>query len=164
MTLFKSLYGNAESCVRVNGTDSTFFTINSGVRQGCVAAPDLFNCVLDYLMSKVCEQVPGVQFGSRTLADLEYADDTAMLASSFGDIRRALIVFSQEAKKLGLVVNWAKTELIFIGDGPIPPLIYIDDEALYFVPTFVYLGSLLSHLGSLLPEINRRRGIAAGVM
>ena len=61
LTLFKSLYGNAESCVRVNGTDSNFFGINSGVRQGCVAAPDLFNCVVDYLMSKVCEQVPGVQ-------------------------------------------------------------------------------------------------------
>ena len=35
---------------------------------------------------------------------------------------------------------------------------------MYFVPTFVYLGSTLCHVGSLLPEINRRRGIAAGVM
>ena len=33
-----------------------------------------------------------------------------------------------------------------------------------FIPTFVYLGSTLSHVGSLLPEINRRRGIAASVL
>lgn len=34
-----------------------WFTINSRVRQGCVAAPDLLKCVIicDYLMTKVCE-------------------------------------------------------------------------------------------------------------
>ena len=122
VTLFKSLYGNAESCVRVNGAESSYFGINSGVRQGCVAAPDLFNSVLDYLMSKVSEQVPGVRLGNQSLGDLEYADDTAMLTSSFAELKRALIVFSQEAGKLGLVVNWTKTELMFIGDGPIPPV------------------------------------------
>ena len=31
VSLFRNLYGTAESCVRVNGNDSTFFPINSGV-------------------------------------------------------------------------------------------------------------------------------------
>ncbi|GAA6108004.1 gamma-aminobutyric acid receptor subunit alpha-2-like [Tachysurus ichikawai] len=46
VALFKLLYSNAQSCVRINGRDSDSFPISSGVRQGCVAAPDLFNCII----------------------------------------------------------------------------------------------------------------------
>ena len=60
ITLFQQMYQGAESCVRVNGRDSEWFPIHSGVRQGCVAAPELFNCIIDHLMSRVCERVPGV--------------------------------------------------------------------------------------------------------
>ena len=164
--LFQCLYGGAESCVRINSKESDNFAINSGVRQGCVAAPDLFNCVVDYILERVCQQVPGVDFGKRSLGDLEYADDAALIAASIHQVRQALVVFSLEARKLGLVVNWGKTGLMFVGDedGPIPPPLHIDDETIYFVPTFNYLGSLLSYDNKLLPEINRRRGIAASVL
>ena len=166
INLFRSMYGGAESSVRVNTTDSDTFPINSGVRQGCVAAPDLFNCIVDYILEQVCQQVPGVELGKRNLGDLEYADDAALLATSIQQLRHALIVFSTEARKLGLIVNWGKTELMFVGDddGPIPPPLHIDNETIFFVPTFNYLGSLLSYDNQLLPEINRRRGIAASVM
>lgn len=46
--------------------------------KGCVAAPELFNCVIDHLMSRVCEQIPGVPLANCTLEDLEYADDTIL--------------------------------------------------------------------------------------
>ena len=80
LRLFKKLYGDSQSCVRINGKLSEWFNINSGVRQGCVAAPDLFNCVVDHLMSRVCAQIPAVSFGNLHLVDLEYADDTIMLS------------------------------------------------------------------------------------
>jgi len=48
LRLFKKLNGDSQSCVRINGKLSEWFNINSGVRQGCVAAPDLFNCVVDH--------------------------------------------------------------------------------------------------------------------
>ena len=62
-SLFQRLYGDAESCVRINGKESEWFPINSGVRQGCVAAPDLFNSVIDYLMTRVSARIPGVSLG-----------------------------------------------------------------------------------------------------
>ena len=64
------------------------------------------------------------------------------------------------------MVNWSKTELMFVGDdeGPIPPPLHIDGETIFFVPTFIYLGSLLSYDNKLSPEVNRRRGIAASVL
>ena len=74
LRLFKKLYGDFQSCVCINRKLSEWFNINSGVRQGCVAVPDLFNCVADHLMSRVCAQIPAVSFGNLHLADLEYAD------------------------------------------------------------------------------------------
>ena len=35
-TLLKNLYSDAEICMRVDGKNSTWFSIKSGVRQGCV--------------------------------------------------------------------------------------------------------------------------------
>lgn len=37
----------AESCVHVNGK-TEWFPVNSGVKQGCVAAPELFNCAAEH--------------------------------------------------------------------------------------------------------------------
>lgn len=73
-TLFQLLYGNAESCMQVNGKDSGWFPINSGVRQGY--------CVIDYLMTKVCNSVPGVSFGNYDYNYDKYVDDTTLLCSS----------------------------------------------------------------------------------
>ncbi|KAI8517778.1 hypothetical protein Bbelb_037950 [Branchiostoma belcheri] len=158
------LYSDAESCVRVNDKNSEWFQINSGVRQGCVAAPDLFNCVVDYLMSKVSECVPGVSFGGYSLADLEYADDTTLLADTPQRLRDALTVFDAEASKLGLSINWSKTELMHIGDGPDPAPFSFNNTTVNFVSTFNYLGSTVSRTGDLKPEIDRRRGLAAAAM
>ena len=161
---FRQLYTDAQSCVRASGTDSSPFTINSGVRQGCVAAPDLFNCVIDYIMERVVAGIPAVKLGAYELADLEYADDTAILQGSLQDLTRALEIFDQEAKKLGLAVNWDKTELMRVGDGPDPANITIAGEEVKFVSSFRYLGSIISNKGDLKPEINRRRALALSVM
>lgn len=164
VTLFKLLYSNAQSCVRVNGADSDWFSISSGVRQGCVAAPDLFNCIIDHLMSKVCELVPGVTFGDYHLTDLEYADDTILLTSSYSELKDAPGIYSAEAKKLGLTVSWPKTRFMYVGDGPDPPPIQLGDNIIEPVKSFIYLGSIVTANGDLNPEINRRRGLAASAM
>ncbi|KAI8518905.1 hypothetical protein Bbelb_021620 [Branchiostoma belcheri] len=164
IALFQLLYSDAESCVRVNDKNSDWFQINSGVRQGCVAAPDLFNCVVDYLMSKVSECVPGVSFGGYSLADLEYADDTTLLADTPQRLRDALAVFDAEAAKLGLSINWSKTELMHIGNGPDHAPFSFNNITVNFVSTFNYLGSTVSRTGDLKPEIDRRRGLAAAAM
>ncbi len=161
VALFKLLYSNAQSCVRINGRDSDWFSISSGVRQGCVAAPDLFNCIIDHLMSKVCERVPGVSFGSYHLTDLEYADDTILLSTSYSQLRDALGIYSEEAEKLGLQVSWMKTKFMYVGDRPHPPSLRFGNDIVEPVKNFVYLGSIVTDNGDLKPEITRRRGLAA---
>lgn len=72
--------------------------------------------------------------------------------------------FQDEATKLGLKVNWAKTKLMYVGDGPTPQALHLGRDEVEFVPTFIYFGSLISEKGDLKAEIARRRGLAAGVM
>ncbi len=162
-TLFQRMYSNAESCVRVNNKVSTWFSINSGVPQGCVAAPDLFNCIIDHLMDRVCSRGPGIRLGSYLLTDLEYTDDTVLFCSTLDQLDESLRIYQEEANKLGLKVSWAKTKLMHIG-GEAPPPLHIDGEEVEFVSSFTYLGSTVTNNGNLTPEINRRRSLAASVM
>ena len=90
--VLERLYTDTSSCVRINNTLSDWFTISSGVRQGCVAAPDLFNCIIDYLMENVSAIVPGIQLGPYHLTDLEYADDAAIFATNQNDTSSALAI------------------------------------------------------------------------
>ena len=113
------------TCVRINNTISDWFTISSGVRQSCVAAPDLFNCIIDYLMENVSAMVPGIQLGQYHLTDMEYADDASIFATNQNDISSALAIFDTEACKLGLGTSWAKTKIMKFGDVPSPPSLHI---------------------------------------
>ena len=49
----KSVYVNSEACVRVKGSESECFRINSDVKQGCVVSPWLFNVYMDAAMKEV---------------------------------------------------------------------------------------------------------------
>ena len=49
----KSMYANSLACVRVKGGKSECFRINSGVRQGCIMSPWLFNVYMDAVMREV---------------------------------------------------------------------------------------------------------------
>ena len=48
--------------------------------------------------------------------------------------------------------------------GTAPPPLHINGEEVEFVTSFTYLGSVITNNGSILPEINRRRALAASAM
>ena len=53
------------------------------MKQGCVIAPDVFNCVFDDVMRRLLSRCNlGIQLGEYQLTDLDYADDIAIIASS----------------------------------------------------------------------------------
>src|SRR5678815_3019926 len=55
----KSMYDDSEACVRINGVKSDWFNINSGVTQGCVMSPWLFNLYMDGVMKELEMGVSG---------------------------------------------------------------------------------------------------------
>ena len=50
---FKSMYVDSSACLRVNGGESERFRIGSGVKQGSIMSPWLFNVIMDGVMKDV---------------------------------------------------------------------------------------------------------------
>ena len=53
--LISHLYTGTESAVKCGGSISSFFPVDSGVRQGCVLAPTLFSVSMDWIMERVVD-------------------------------------------------------------------------------------------------------------
>ena len=67
-------------CVRANGQLSGSFAVISGVRQGCVLAPDAFNTGMDWVLGRATHRsMCGTAIGACAFSDLDYADDVALL-------------------------------------------------------------------------------------
>ena len=61
MNGIKSMYVDSSACVRIKGGMSEQFRIDSGVRQGCIMSPWLFNVYMDGVMKEGKEgsELPG---------------------------------------------------------------------------------------------------------
>ncbi|CAH1233043.1 Hypp565 [Branchiostoma lanceolatum] len=164
--LLSLLYSDTSSCVRVNGKMSDSFTINSGVRQGCVLAPTVFNTAIDYVMGRTVAQCAcGASFGDITITDLDYADDVAILAELLDVLQLALEVMDRETQPLGLMVSWEKTKVQSLSDYEAPPAaLVINTHRVEPVDRFCYLGGTITSDCKCDVDINLRIGRASSAM
>ncbi|BHF62728.1 hypothetical protein SprV_0200571400 [Sparganum proliferum] len=121
ITMIKAYYRSTTARVLVRNNLSQPFGIRSGVRQGCILSPILFNYAIGWILGRALRESDGVEFApGHRLTDLDYADDIALLASSSGDLQS--------------MVSWEKEPL------------GIDDCQLE-VDSFKYLGARLLPIG-----------------
>ena len=103
------------NCVRVNESFTKPFRVSTGLRQGCVLSPILFNLFVNDLPASITATNEGVQFGGSTISSLQYADDLVMIADS----EQALQTL------LGKVHEWCSLWSIKVnskvGYSPFPP-------------------------------------------
>ena len=67
------------SCLPVANQLSQWLSIASGVRQGCVIAPDAFVTGMDWLLERSDGRgMNDVTFGQRSFTDLDYVDDVSL--------------------------------------------------------------------------------------
>ena len=163
ISILKDLYSNTTCRVRAEGSMSDPFSTTSGVRQGCVAAPNLFNIAVDYWLHHTITLCPhlGVDYHHR-FTDLCYADDAVIFATLLDTISDALSILGEAATPLGLSINWAKTKVQSLSDfiPPPPPIINVNSEHVEAVDKFIYLGSMISSDCSSNQEIDRRIQLA----
>ena len=80
----KSTYVDSSACIREKGGESEQFKVDSGVRQGCIMSPWLFNVYMDGVMKEVGKR--GVRFlvdgREWRLSGLLYADDLVLCGKS----------------------------------------------------------------------------------
>ena len=153
--------------VLVNGERSEPFTINVGVKQGCVIAPVIFN-VFMAAVTLLCHQsiaqddMIGIEFRldgnlfnirrlkahTRTLInfilELQYADDCALVAHTPEALQRALDIIAGLYQSLGLKMNINKTEVLCQRRNEGPPIAFtVNNEEVKQVSNFKYLGSIV---------------------
>ncbi|KAG0711023.1 Iron-sulfur protein NUBPL [Chionoecetes opilio] len=165
--LITGLYSGTESAVKCGAGVSSFFPVNTGVRQGCVLAPSLFNACMDWVLDKVVDQSDcGASVGNTKITDLVFADDAVIFAESLEVLVMALEALHEEAKPLGLVVSWLKTKVQVFGDllDEAVQSVHACGEDIEILESFTYLGSAVHNDGGSRQEVLRRIGIAHGVM
>ena len=90
--LLTSLNSETVSAVKCGGGVFSFFPVNTGVRQGCVLAPLLFNTCMDWVLGRVVEQSHcGASVGNTEITDLVFPDDAGIFAESLEALVMALV-------------------------------------------------------------------------
>ena len=145
VSLLETFYNHFECSVILSNTSSEWFTVKSGVRQGCILSPILFLVVIDWVMRKTTSDKPrGIQWTLFSqLEDLDFADDLAFLSVKLDHLQEKTDLLERYAKQTGLTINTSKTQVMSINTTPTAP-VTVNGEPLEFVQDFTYLGSLIS--------------------
>ena len=113
----KSMYVNILACVGVKEDESECFRINSGVRQGCIISPWLFNVYVDTVMMEGKKGVRLQEEGTEwRLPSLLNANDLGLCGGSEEDLRVMVGHFAEVCRR-GLKVNAGKNKVISVRWG-----------------------------------------------
>ena len=159
--------------------------VSTGVRQGSVLAPTLFNMYFDAVIHMAVEEhrrqgrgvvmlyqpetklVGNIAFSCETqLSDLECTDDMTLVAASWEDLKDMLQSLDEKCQLMGLTISTKKTKTCAVlppGDTggeqypePEPITLHIRSDPIKVVSSFEYLGSTMSDDCSLTAEVETR--------
>jgi hypothetical protein len=128
VNLLKMLYKDSIAKVKINGEMSDSFEMNTGVMQGGIPSPILFNILFDFIIRKVINEaaVSGVKFsyGSNDffhgrnekynvfdILTLLYADDLVVMCETVTDLEKFIRSFEKMTQQYGLTMNIKKNLL-----------------------------------------------------
>ena len=91
---------------------TTWFRVNSGVRQGDPLSPSLFSLFINDLIKDIKRSNLGVSIGNDKVSILAYADDIVLLAESEAELQRQLDILYEWCGKWKMQVNDSKTNIV----------------------------------------------------
>ena len=170
LTIIRALHEDCTAAFRAYGKTSNMFSVTSGVHQGCVLAPILFNFYFDTAIHmaldvhrqeergiKVAYLIDADLMGNRRslkletlVTDLEYADDMALLEDNWVDLTTMLDSLATTCKKLGLTISCKKTKTLAVltnpgAQSPAPVQLVPGSEPIEVVSHFQYLDSTVQN-------------------
>ena len=129
-------YAGTWSHVRTTEGTSQDFEVKTGVRQGCVLSPILFNCAMDRILREVAGtlgerlQVEYTTAGglfltyhdrteaATVIQDVLYADDLTLIAEARSELHHMLDLLDGACSHWGMTINGEKTKVLTVGDHP----------------------------------------------
>ena len=152
--LLRNLCAGQEATVRTRQWTVDWFQIEKGVHQGCILSPGLFNFYAEYIMRNagLDEAQAGIKIVGKIISNLQYADDTTLMAESEEEPKSLLLKVKEESGKAGLKLSIQKTKIM--ASSPITSW-QIDGETMEAVTDFIFLGSKITADGDCGHEIKR---------
>ena len=82
-------------------------------------SPCLFNLCVEYNMwnAGLDESQAGIKIAGRNINNLQYANDTTLMAESQEELKSLLMTMEEKSEKVGLKLNIQKTKIM--ASGPI---------------------------------------------
>ena len=93
-----------------------------------------------------------IKIAGRNINNLEYADDTTLMAESEEELQSLLMEVKEESEKVGLKLNIQKTKIM--ASGPLTSW-QVDGETVETVRDLIFLGSKITADGDCSHEIKR---------
>ena len=109
--LISDLYFCTQIVATFDGTISVYFSVSTGVGQGCVFASTLSNTCVDHVLGRMEKSGCGVSFGLVRITDLEFVDDAVIFTATPEVLAEAPELLSEEAEPLGLRVSSIKIKI-----------------------------------------------------
>jgi hypothetical protein len=158
--LVQVIYRKSSSAIKVDKKITEYFHTKTGVRQGCILSPYLFNLVLEAVMSLSLNNTEaGIKLNGGLVNNLRFADDIGLLTRSEQELQDITTKIDETSRRFGLMINAEKTKTMVIEKIKETPItINIQGENIEQVEKFVYLGGLINSDGSNEKEIQRRIG------
>jgi Reverse transcriptase (RNA-dependent DNA polymerase) len=163
--LIEALYVNVTGFVE---NPEAVFTLETGVKQGCLLSPTLFNVYMDAIMRVWKTKLrpdDGINVEGDSVTGLLYADDLVIFSTSIEACQRTLTAWHETAAMFGLKTSTEKTKVMRTDevrteakptDMEITLTTATGIEKIETVDTFKYLGFMLRSDGSYQDDVHRR--------
>jgi exonuclease III len=167
----RSLYQGHSARVRVDGNLSREFSVELGVKQGCVMSTELFKVFVNDLIEKLraADCAVGnsatVRSAAVMLSCLMFADDLVIVADTQRQLQLLADILKEWCEDNALRVNASKTKVMVVGPRGHKAKINLAGTTLEVVKEYKYLGMILSndlswnkHVSYVLGKMKKRIG------
>ena len=152
--LIENTYKQTECAVVINGKITDWFQVVTGVSQGCLLSPSLFNLFLEFVMKDLRNLDNGIQMGEMSINNIRYADDTTLVDLVFDKLQISTNELEEACSKWGMKINPTKCKIMTDVNRDIT----INGSPVDKVDEFVFLGS---NVPSVEADVKRRTRLAA---
>ena len=108
----QSLYRNVKCVVKLNYLKTDWFSVKSGLKQGCILSTLLFNLYLNYLNYVLSTTNKGTVVDNKYLNHLCYADDLILVAETEHDLQHLLNILSNWCYENFMTININKAKAV----------------------------------------------------
>ena len=147
----KSVYSNVSSCVKIglNNDLTEWFKVGTGLRQGCLLSPLLFNIYINDSAMQIKEKCHGVKLGDgEKVCVLIYADDMVLISETEKDLQDMLDILHEWCTTWDVLVNLDKSKIVHYRSAKTAETLYnftFSGKSMDKVDRYKYLGLILHY-------------------